>query len=137
MEDFLRALIVFLSSHDVMPEEVQPTDVDREKTYILNIPTEPDNVFVVMQYRSDLPSTFNKEFAVRRIQIICRNLSEGNALSNMEAIYNFLKDRPEPIEEMNDTYWAMFDIQTGPVRLSPDERGRYLYSLSFPIKTKS
>ena len=78
-----------------------------------------------------------KDASVRYIQIIARNQNHSKALENIEAVYKFLINRPEPIEDISEDTWVIIDCQKGPVKLNEDSQGNYLYSLSFPITTKS
>jgi hypothetical protein len=135
MLEFLRILVTFLSAANIIPPEVQDADVDREKTYLMHLPDDPDNIVMVREYESNLPTLVNKTAGVRRIQFIIRNANHEQCIIQAEKIFNFLKNRPELIEDLSSSCWVIFDIRKGPVKLDDDERGRVLYSLSLPITT--
>lgn len=140
MLEFLKAFTAWLYSQDIIPREVQDTDIgdDRNnKTYLMNLPEDVPNVFCVRQYNMRLASLVAKDTCVRYIQIIIRNDNHAQAIMDSEKIFQCLKVRPDFIEDMDDKYWVIIDCINGPVKMDEDSQGRYLYSLSFPITTKS
>ena len=54
---------------------------------------------------------------------------------NIVRIWKFLLKRPDLIEDINDHRWCIFDVKSGPVKLENDEKGNFLWSLSFPVTT--
>lgn len=132
---FIKTLANFLATSDIIPPLVTPEDMDREKTYEITLPDSPDNVYVITQYDTDIASMVAKNVCVAHIQIIIRNTSQGVVFSQMEKLHQFLLDRPEPIEDITDSTWCIFDVRKGPISLGQDAQGRYLWSLSFPVKT--
>lgn len=137
---FLKAFIKWLNENGIIPVEVQDTDSgdDRNnKTYLMNLPEDVPNVFCVRQYNSRLAPLVAKDACVRYIQIIVRNENHEQAILDSEKIFQFLKIRPDFIEDMNEDYWVIIDCNNGPVKMDEDTQGRYLYSLSLPITTKS
>lgn len=132
---FLNDLVEFFADNDVMPPEVTPQDTDREKTYLQNLPATPDKVCCVRLYDTDLPTLANKQTGVYRIQVIMRNRNHTTVFDDIYKLWKFLINRPEYIEDLND-YFVIFDAQKGPIPLGQDEKGNYLYSLNFPVKTK-
>ena len=140
MLEFLKAFVVWLNGQEILPKEVEETDMgdDRNnKTYLMNLPEDVPNVFCVRQYNMRLAPLVAKDACVRYIQIIVRNERHERAILDSEKIFQFLKNRPDFIEDMDDNYWVIIDCNSGPVKMDEDSQGRYLYSLSFPITTKS
>lgn len=140
MLEFLRAFAAWLHSQGIVPVEVQDTDVgiDRnDKTYLMNLPEDVPNVCCIRQYNMRLAPLVAKDACVRYIQIIFRNEKHAKAINDSEAAFQFLKIRPDFIEDMDDNYWVIIDCSNGPVKMDEDSQGRYLYSLSLPITTKS
>lgn len=140
MLEFLHAFVTWLHSQDLLPREVLDTDAmeDRnDKTFLMNLPEDVPNVFCVRQYNMKLSSLVAKDACVRYIQIIVRDQQQSQAIDKIEKVFQFLKDRPEYIEDMDDHYWVMIDCTNGPVKLDEDSQGRYLYSLSLPITTSA
>lgn len=140
MLDFLKAFILWLNGENILPIEVLDTDQGEDrnnKTYLMNLPEDVPNVFCVRQYNMRLAPLVSKDACVRYIQIIVRNENHKKAIEDSEKIFQFLKDRPDFIEDIDDNYWVIIDCINGPVKMDEDSQGRYLYSLSFPITTKS
>lgn len=140
MLEFLKAFVLWLNSQGIIPREVVDTDMgnDRnDKTYLMNLPEDVPNVFCVRQYNMRLAPLVAKDACVRYIQIIVRNENHQKASQDSEKIFQFLKIRPDFIEDMDDNYWVIIDCTNGPAKMDEDSQGRYLYSLSFPITTKS
>lgn len=133
---FIKTLVKFLSDANVIPPEVRGSDRDRQKTYLQFLPDDPPKVVCVRWYHTDLPSMVGKEAGVYRIQIIFRNPKHGELLKEITALWQFLVNRPEPIEDVGDGYFAIFDCQEGPIPLNKDQNGNYLYSLNFPVTSK-
>ncbi len=132
---FLNDLVAFFATNGVMPAEVTSSDTNREKTYLQYLPAEPDNVWCAKIYDTDVPSLVGKQAGVYRIQIIARNKSHGTVFNNIYKLWQFLINRPEFIETINGNY-VIFDAQQGPIPTGQDEKGNYLYTLNFPVKTK-
>lgn len=118
-----------------MPAEVQRTDTDREKTYLQDLPDLPDNVYCLRWYDTSLPTLVGKQTGVYYVQVIVRNKSHAQALTNINKLWRFLINRSEPIEDIAQNCWVIFDVQSGPIDLGRDKKGNYLYSLNIPIKT--
>ena len=140
MEEFLHTLVTWLCAQGLLPREALVTDrgIDRnDKTYLMNLPEDVADCYCVRQYNQRLHSIVAKEASVRYIQIIARNQNHSKALKNIETVYKFLINRPELIEDISEDTWVIIDCQKGPVKLNEDSQGNYLYSLSFPITTKS
>lgn len=140
MLEFLQQFVLWLSNQEIIPREVNDHDVGEErenKTYLMNLPEDASNVVCVRQYNMKLASLVNKEACVRYIQIIVRNQVHSKAIMLSEQIYQFLKMRPELIEDITPNLWVIIDCTNGPVKLDEDKQGRYQYSLSVPITTKS
>ena len=139
--DFLKELISFLSSaldedgFPICPPEVLPSDTDREKSYLYDLPKSPENVFVFRDYDTKVPTLSDKQAGVIHVQIIVRNKSAKIAYINIYRLWKFLLNRPEYVEDINDHRWCIFDVKSGPVKLENDEHGNYLWSLSFPVTT--
>lgn len=140
MLEFLKAFALWLNSQEIIPKEVTDTDIGQDrnnKTYLMNLPEDVPNVFCIRQYNMRLAPLVAKGACVRYIQIIVRNENHEQAILDSEKIFQFLKIRPDFIEDMDDKYWVIIDCTNGPVKMDEDSQGRYLYSLSFPITTKS
>lgn len=140
MLEFLKAFTAWLHAQDVIPAEVKETDIGEDrnnKTYLMNLPEDVPNVFCVRQYNMRLSPLVAKDACVRYIQIIVRNENHAKAITDSEKVFQFLKVRPDFIEDMDDNYWVIIDCTNGPAKMDEDSQGRYLYSLSFPITTKS
>ena len=135
MDPFISLLITFLASNGLIPPEVLPEDVDRQKTYLEDIPEDPDNVVVVKTYRTEHASMVGKEACIKRLQVIVRNVSNKEAFNIINNLYKFLLIRPEPIEYISATQWVIFDITAGPINLGRDDKGRAQWAFSFPAKT--
>lgn len=137
---FLRTFVSWLVSQNLIPREVLDTDMgeDRDnKTYLMNLPEDVPNVFCIRQYNMRLAPLVAKDACVRYIQIIVRNTNHELAATQSEQIFQFLKDRPEYIEDIAPDLWVIIACGNGPVKMEEDKQGRYLYSLSLPITTKS
>jgi hypothetical protein len=140
MLEFLRVFVAWLNAQGIIPREVVDTDLgdDRNnKTYLMNLPEDVPNVVCVRQYNMRLAPLVAKDACVRYIQIIVRNERHEKTIQDSEKIFQFLKIRPEYIEDISPNYWVIIDCTAGPVKMDEDSQGRYLYSLSFPITTKS
>lgn len=140
MLEFLTAFSKWLNLQGIIPEEVKETDIGEDrnnKTYLMNLPEDVANVFCVRQYNMRLASLIAKEACVRYIQIITRNENHAKAMEDSNTIFQFLKERPSFIEDMDDHYWVIIDCINGPVKLDEDSQGRYLYSISFPVTTRA
>ena len=137
--DFVRKLIAFLADNGVLPPEVtssDKTEVERQKTYLQTLPDSPAKAYCVRWYDTNVSSVVNKQVGIYRIQVMMRNPKHGEVLREIEALWKFLLQRPEPIEDITDDCWVIFDIQSGPIPLGQDDKGNYLYSLNFPVKTQ-
>lgn len=140
MLEFLHVFVSWLAAQGIIPREVTETDIGDErenKTYLMNLPEDASNVFCVRQYNMRTASLVAKEACVRYIQIIVRNKRHDDAISLSEKIYQFLKRRPDFIEDITDDWWVIIDCTRGPVKMDEDSQGRYQYSISLPITTKS
>lgn len=137
MDEFLQLLIKYFNSYNLVPPEVQSTDIgaDREKSYLYDLPETPDNVVVFKNYSTKHASLQVKNVGVKRIQIIVRNKSQKQAFEIIQGLYYFLLQRPESIEELNSKTWAIFDCKRGPTKITIDEKHRHIWSLSFPVTT--
>lgn len=135
MVDFLKALVSFLAANGVLPPEVTSIDTNREKTYLQTLPDEPPKAYCVRIYDGALPTLVDKQAGVYRVQVMVRNPKQSEALADVTKLWRFLINRPEPIEDINPTTWVIFDVQSVPIPLGRDEKGNYLYSLNFPVKT--
>lgn len=140
MLEFLHVFVEWLNSQAIIPREVSEADIgeDREdKTYLMNLPEDVMNVICVRQYNERLAPLVAKDACVRYIQIIVRNSSHEQAITKSEQIFQFLKIRPDFIEDMDENYWIIIDCKNGPVKMDEDKQGNYMYSISLPITTKS
>ena len=140
MLEFLPAFVLWLSEQGIIPREVTDEDIGDEridKTYLMNLPEDVDNVVCVRQYNMRLASLVAKDACVRYIQIIVRNKRHDDAISLSEKIFQFLKIRPNVIEDISEDHWVIIDCKRGPVKMDEDSQGRYQYSISLPITTKS
>ena len=140
--DFLKELISFLNlstdsdGNPIVPPEVTSEDTDREKSYLMDLPKDPTNVYVFRLYNTKVPTLVNKQAGVHYVQVIVRNKSANKAYANINRIWHFLLQRPNLIEDINDHRWCIFDVKSGPVKLECDHKGNHLWSLSFPVTTK-
>ncbi len=140
MLEFLRMFVSWLSAQDIIPREVTEEDVGEErenKTYLMNLPEDVSNVFCVRQYNMRTASLVAKDACVRYIQIIVRNKRHDDAIRLSEKIFQFLKIRPDFIEDIAEDWWVIIDCKQGPVKMDEDSQGCYQYSISLPITTKS
>lgn len=128
-----------MAKNNILPPEVTPRDVtpkEREKTYLQALPDAPAKAYAVHWYDTSVPTLVGKQTGVYRIQVLMRNPKHGEVLNDIEKLWKFLLNRPEPIEDITDKRWVIFDVQSGPVSLGQDDKGNYLYSLNFPVKTQ-
>lgn len=140
MEEFLHIFSNWLCEQGILPREAILTDRDSEredKTYLMNLPEDVTNCYCVRQYNQRLHTLAGKEACVRYIQVVVRNQKHASALVNIEKVYKFLISRPEFIEDITSDWWVIIDCNKGPEKLNEDSQGNYLYSLSFPVTTKS
>ena len=140
MLEFLHVFVSWLADQGVIPREVDENDIGEEredKTYLMNLPADASNVVCVRQYNMKLAPLVDKGACVRYIQIIVRNCVHSKAITLSDQIYQFLKIRPEFIEDISSDYWVIIDCTSGPIKLDEDKQGRYQYSISIPITTKS
>lgn len=140
MLEFLKVFAAWLHDNDLIPVEVEDTDTGEDrnnKTYLMNLPEDVPNVVCVRQYNMRLAPLVAKDACVRYIQIIVRNTHHATAIQSIDKIFQFLKERPDFIEDISEDYWVIIDCTSGPAKLDEDSQGRYLYSLSIPITTKS
>ena len=139
MLKFLSAFIAWLYSQDIIPQEVTELDIgtDREnKTYLMNFPDDASNVVCVRQYNQRLNTDVCRDACIRYIQILVRNTSHVDAISLTEKVFQFMKERPEMIEDMDSDYWVLIQCTNGPSQIEQDQQGRYVYGISFPITTQ-
>ena len=140
MEEFLHTLVTWLNSYNILPREVLDTDKEDEredKTYLMNLPEDVSNCYCVRQYNQRLNPSVTKDAGVRYVQIIIRNQKHAKALADSDKVFRFLLNKSGYIEDITEDLWAIINCQQGPVKLKEDSQGNYLYSLSFPITTKS
>lgn len=135
--EFVHKLIAFLAANSVLPAEIQPSDTDRSKTYLQALPDEPAKAYCVNWYDTSLPSIHDKQAGVYRIQVVMRNPKHSEVLQDITGLWKFLINRPEPIDDIGDGYYAIFDCTSGPNPLGKDDHGNYQYSLNFPVKSKT
>lgn len=142
MDEFLQQLIAYLVTKGVVPPEVQSTDVNREKSYLHDLPSKTDDpnfVFVFRNYLTRHASLVAKNVGVKYIQVLVRSDSQKQAFDAIQKLYLYLLEASdvssEVIQYLTPTVWAVFDCQRGPVKLDIDDRGRHIWSLSFPVKT--
>ena len=89
----------------------------------------------IVHYNTKVPTLVDKSAGVISVQVVCRNKSAKVAYMNIVRIWKFLLKRPDLIEDINDHRWCIFDVKSGPVKLENDEKGNFLWSLSFPVTT--
>lgn len=138
MLEFLQFFASWLNSQGVMPPEISDTDtgVDREnKTWLQQWPEDIDNAYCIRQYRGRLPGFPFKDAGVRQVQILVRNRSHLVCLTQIEAIFDLLHKRPEMIEDLDESHWAIISCTKPPVKMEDDARGNSRYSLSFSVTT--
>ena len=134
----MKLLIAYFAQQGLAPPEVQPDDTDREKTYLVDLPEDPDNIFLFRETSSRVSRIHPilKRGSVKRLQCIIRNTNQGEAFAKIEALYKFIiRDRDEMIEELNSEYKMILDCSRGPWKLSIDEKGRHLWSLAINLTT--
>ena len=71
-DNFISELVTYLAAQNLMPREVTSSDTDREKTYLFELPKDPDNVFVINTYLTRHASIAPKDVGVHYIQILVR-----------------------------------------------------------------
>lgn len=138
MQEFLRFFAKWLYEQGVLPPEVTEDDkgeARENKTWLQQWPEDVMDAYCIRQYRGRLPDLPIKDAGVRQIQIMVRNRSHVTCLTQIEEVFNFLKDRPEMIEDLDDTHWAIISCTRPPVKLEDDKVGNYRYSLSFSVTT--
>jgi hypothetical protein len=141
MIEFMETLIEYFSENDVMPAIVTSasTGVAREGTYLNQFPASPSNCWVMKNYSTNLPSVNIKTAGIRRIQVSVRHKSMHQAMLNINRLFDFICSRMEPewdwwIQIGTDKkYNCLFNQRTGPIMLSPDEEGQYIWALNIPI----
>lgn len=138
MLEFLKFFTQWLNAQGVMPPEVSEEDTGEareNKTWLQQWPEDIDNAYCIRQYRGRLPELPKKDAGVRQLQIMVRNRSHLTCLTQIERVFNFLKDRPEMIEDLDSEHWAIIYCTKPPVKLEDDARGNSRYSLSFSVTT--
>ena len=138
MLEFLKFFTSWLNAQGVMPPEVSEEDTGEareNKTWLQQWPEDIDNAYCIRQYRGRLPGLPTKDAGVRQLQIMVRNRSHLICLTQIETVFNFLKDRPEMIEDLDSEHWAIISCTKPPVKLEDDARGNTRYSLSFSVTT--
>lgn len=138
MLEFLKFFTQWLNAQGVMPPEVSEEDTGEareNKTWLQQWPEDIDNAYCIRQYRGRLPGLPTKDAGVRQLQIMVRNRSHLICLTQIETVFNFLKDRPEMIEDLDSEHWAIISCTKPPVKLEDDARGNTRYSLSFSVTT--
>lgn len=143
MDDFLQLLIKYLAVHNVAPPEVQATDIDREKSYLYDLPDrkdDPDNVFAFRNYHTKHAPSLAKNVGVMYVQVLVRNVSQKQAFSKIQTLYLFLLQKSDANQDnmfqaLSENVWAIFDCQQGPIKIQIDEQGRHIWGLSFSVKT--
>lgn len=135
MDEFLSSLVAWLADQNIVPPELKPSDTNKEKTYLVDMPANPVNVVVFNNYKTSIASLTPKQVGVKRIQVLVRNKSQKAAYLQIHKIYQFLLNRPEFIEYITPTQWVIFDVKEGPIKLLQDDKGSHIWSLSFPVKT--
>lgn len=136
MLSFLRAFVYFLYVNGVLPPEYTTVEGSEENTYLMFLPDEPDTLCSVIPYDSAVPTIGGKGFGVIYLQIIFRSLNHEEVLNKINKLFEFLSSRTEFIEDIDENYWVIIDTVKLPTKLENDEKGRYRYSLSFPVTTK-
>lgn len=145
METFLKLFVAWCYANGVMPPEIKDTDVSGEdKTFLMNFPPDSNspvvnNCVVIRQYNSKGSPNTGNDAITRFIQVIFRNTVHTTAASQAEALFQFLKFRPDDVDILNDDtqYWAVIVVDRGTDKLDEDAQGRYQHSLSFQVTTKS
>lgn len=128
--------MAYLHLNGVLPAEVQSADTDREKTYLMSLPAEPDKAYCASIYDGELPPMFIKQAGLFRVQILMRNPVHAEVLAEITALWTFLVQLPEPFIDITETRWAIVDCQQVPLYVGQDKKGNHLYSLNFPVTTK-
>lgn len=136
MLEFLHAFVLWLSTLDIMPPEADATTTE-DRTYLMSLPDTPDNVYFIQQYNEALNSLIAPDTCVRYLQIIVRNKEHLKCIEQSTGVFDFLKKRPDFIEEMPNGQWILINCPHGIKKLEEDAQGRFSYSLSFNITTKS
>lgn len=137
--EFLHALVAYLAANGVLPPEVTPNDTDRSKTYLVYLPDAPDKAYCVKIYDGSVPSLADKQAGVFRVQVVMRNPSHAEVLSEIYTLWRFLlqlSSSGDYITDISADYWAIIDPQSPPIAAGRDEKGNYLYTLNFPVTTK-
>ena len=132
--DFLKALVAFLANNGVLSEEV--SSEGDGITYLQHLPDDPDEANCVTCYDTDLPRLVGKQAGVYHIQVIMRRKKHNTVLTEITELFQFLCNRPEPVEDIGNDYYAIFDVRSGPVPLGIDDNGNWRYSLNFPVTSK-
>ncbi|MDD2230532.1 MAG: minor capsid protein [Candidatus Cloacimonetes bacterium] len=144
MDNFLEKLISYLSVHNVAPALIQASDVDREKSYLFDLPgdkDDPDDVFVFNNYHTSHASATAKNVGIKYVQVIVRASSQQNAHLRIFTLYKFLLEQSDVdqvdgnIRYLDSDTWVIFDCNQGPIKIKIDEQGRHIWGLSFPVKT--
>lgn len=138
MLEFLKFFARWLFEQGVVPPEVTDEDAGEareDKMWLQQWPEDVLNAYCIRQYRGKLPSLPTKDAGVRQIQIMVRNRNHMTCIEQIEKVFNFLKDRPEMIEDLDETHWAIISCTRPPVKLEDDKEGNYRYSLSFSVTT--
>lgn len=129
--DFIKVLVAFLAAQGVLSPEVS-SDGDGI-TYLQQLPDAPVEANCVTCYDTDLPRVVSKQSGVYHIQVIMRRKKHSDVLTEITQLFQFLCARPEPVEDIGDGYFAIFDVRKGPISLGRDDNNNWRYSLNFPV----
>lgn len=131
---FLRSLVAYLAAQGVLEPEV--TEDGPGRTFLQQLPDTPIDANGLICYDSKLPTLTDKQSGVYHIQVIFRRSTHAAALQAAITLFQFLCSRPEPIEDLEEGRYAIFDVRSGPVSLGSDENGNWRYSLNFPVTSQ-
>lgn len=133
--DFLKALVAFFAQNGVLSEEVSP---DGEGiTFLQHLPDEPIEANCISCYDQTLPTLVDKQSGVYHIQVIMRRKKHSDVLNEITALFHFLCSRAEIVEDIDENYYAIFDVRHGPILIGADDNGNWRYSLNFPVTSKT
>ena len=132
--DFLKALVAYLARNGVLSEEVSLGGDGI--TYLQHLPDEPVEANCVTCYDSKLPTLYDKQSGVYHIQLLMRRKKHSDVINDITKVFQFLCSFKEPIVDIDNDYFAIFDVQAGPVPLGVDDNGNWRYSFNFPVTSK-
>ena len=130
-------LVAFFASHGVLLPEIAAASNITTGTYLISLPDTPDAAISLGVYDNRHRTLTAKETTLAQIQITVRSRKRSEAVAMLNPVYHFLLGIAEGTDFISDFGggFGIFDCRRGPMEIGQDEKGRYLWELSFTVTT--